>query len=130
MSEQSVRVLVFSDDVDTRQAVIDGVGVRASKDSPSIEWTQAATPFGVRELIEGRRHDLMILDADASKEGGMSVARDLENTIEDLPPFILLISRQQDEWLATSFGAAATVLAPIDPLALQETVAEVLASIR
>ena len=49
MSEETVQILVFSDDKDRRQAVINGVGLRASKDTPRIEWVEAATAFGVRD---------------------------------------------------------------------------------
>ena len=94
MSEETVRILVFSDDKDKRAAVINGVGVRAS--------------------------------AETKKEGGMSVAQDLQETREDVPPIIFLTARAQDEWLATWAGAAATVSDPIDPIILQETVADVL----
>ena len=45
---------------------------------------------------------------------------------EDVPPIIFLTARAQDEWLATWAGAAATVSDPIDPIILQETVADVL----
>ena len=130
MSEKTVRILVFSDDIDTRAAVIEGVGVRASKNSPAIEWFEAATAFGAREIMENNDLDLAIMDAETKKEGGMSVARDLENTLDEVPPYIFLTARQQDDWLATSFGAAAIVPRPLDPMTLQETVAQVLASAR
>ena len=38
MSDETVRILVFSDDKDKRAAVINGIGLRASKDTPRIEW--------------------------------------------------------------------------------------------
>ncbi|QPK80553.1 hypothetical protein G7Y41_05440 [Schaalia sp. ZJ405] len=130
MSDQTVRVLVFSDDADKRQAVINGVGLRASKDSPKIEWSEAATPFGVRELVENNEFAALILDGETQKQGGMSVLQDLRNTIDQLPPAILLIARQQDEWLANWSGAVAWITDPLDPLTLQETVASVLAGQR
>ncbi|WP_165215137.1 hypothetical protein [Schaalia sp. ZJ1691] len=130
MSDQTVRVLVFSDDADKRQAVINGVGLRASKDSPKIEWSEAATPFGVRELVENNEFAALILDGETQKQGGMAVLQDLRNTIDQLPPAILLIARQQDEWLANWSGAVAWITDPLDPLTLQETVASVLAGQR
>ncbi|WP_022868389.1 response regulator transcription factor [Schaalia vaccimaxillae] len=130
MSEQTVNVLVFSDDVDTRQAVIEGVGLRASKNSPKIQWFEAATAFGAREIMENNDLALAIMDAESKKEGGMSIARDLENTLESVPPYIFLTARQQDDWLASHFGAAAIVSRPLDPIVLQEAVAQVLAGTR
>ncbi|WP_115727477.1 response regulator transcription factor [Actinomyces culturomici] len=127
MSENTARVLVFSADVDKRRAVIDGVGVRASKDSPKIEWSEAATPFGAKELVESTDFDLLVLDAETTKEGGMSLAQELKNTIGDVPPIVFLTARQQDDWLATWAGGAAAIPDPLDPVVLQETVAAVLA---
>ena len=127
MSENTARVLVFSADVDKRKAVIDGVGVRASKDSPTIEWSEAATPFGAKELVESTDFNLLVLDAETTKEGGMSLAQELKNTIEDVPPIVFLTARQQDDWLATWAGGAAAIPDPLDPVVLQETVAAVLA---
>ena len=126
MSEETVRILVFSDDKDKRAAVMNGVGMRASKDTPRIEWVEAATAFGVRDAVDQQDFTVLILDAETKKEGGMSVAQDLQETREDVPPIIYLTARVQDDWLATWAGAAATVADPIDPIILQETLADVL----
>ena len=71
MSEDTVRILVFSDDKDKRQAVINGVGLRASKDTPRIEWVEAATAFGVRDAFDQQDFAMLILDAVTKKVGGM-----------------------------------------------------------
>ena len=105
MSEETVRILVFSDDKDKRAAVVNGVGVRASKDTPRIEWVETATGFGVRDAFDQQELAALILDAETKKEGGMSVAQDLQETREDVPPIIFLTARAQDEWLATWAGA-------------------------
>ena len=126
MSEETVTILVFSDDKDRRHAVVNGIGLRASKDTPRIEWVEAATGFGVRDAFDQQDVALLILDAEAKKEGGMSIAQDLQETRDGVPPIIFLTARPQDEWLATWAGATATVSDPIDPIILQETVADVL----
>ncbi|QWW20431.1 hypothetical protein I6B53_04975 [Schaalia sp. 19OD2882] len=126
MSEESVDVLVFSDDADTRKAVIDGVGIKASKNSPRITWHEAATTFGVTEAVGAHDFALIVMDAEAKKHGGMGIAKELENTVDRVPPIIYLTARQQDEWLATWAGAAATIARPLDPMRLQEAVAAVL----
>ena len=126
MSDETVRILVFSDDKDKRAAVINGIGLRASEDTPRIEWVEAATGFGVRDAFDQQDFALLVLDAESKKEGGMSVAQDLQETRDGVPPIIFLTARPQDEWLATWAGATATVSDPIDPIVLQETVAEVL----
>ena len=126
MSGENVNILVFSDDITRRRAVTEGVGLRASADTPLITWTEAATAFGVRDAFDQGDFALLVLDAEAKKEGGMSIAQDLMETREDVPPVVLLTARPQDDWLASWAGACATVPDPLDPLVLQETIAEAL----
>lgn len=126
MSEETVTILVFSDDKDKRHTVINGIGLRASKDTPRIEWVEAATAFGVRDAFDRQEFAMLILDAEAKKEGGMSVAQDLQETRDGVSLIVFLTARAQDEWLATWAGATAVVADPIDPIILQETVADVL----
>lgn len=126
MSETPVKVLVFSDNSSTRQAVITGVGFKASKDTAPIEWLEAATAFGVFELVDSHDIAVLVLDGETQKEGGMSVAKELANTRENLPPILMLTARPQDQWLATWAGASRIVSAPFDWQELQENVAELL----
>mgnify|MGYP001007479028 CR=1 FL=1 len=105
MSDETVSILVFSDDKDKRAAVVNGVGLRASKDTPRIEWVEAATGFGVRDAFDQEDFAVLILDAEAKKEGGMSIAQDLLETREDVPPIIFLTARAQDEWLRHGLGS-------------------------
>ena len=126
MSETPVKVLVFSDNSSTRQAVIAGVGFKASKDTAPIEWLEAATAFGVFELVDSHDIAVLVLDGETQKEGGMSVAKELANTRENLPPILMLTARPQDQWLATWAGASRIVSAPFDSQELQENLAELL----
>lgn len=126
MSETPVKVLVFSDNSSTRQAVITGVGFKASKDTAPIEWLEAATAFGVFELVDSYDIAVLVLDGETQKEGGMSVAKELANTRENLPPILMLTARPQDQWLATWAGASRIVSAPFDSQELQENLAELL----
>ena len=126
MSETPVQVLVFSDNSSTRQAVITGVGFKASKDTAPIEWLEAATAFGVFELVDSHDIAVLVLDGETQKEGGMSVAKELANTRENLPPILMLTARPQDQWLATWAGASRIVSAPFDSQELQENLAELL----
>lgn len=126
MSETPVKVLVFSDNSSTRQAVITGVGFKASKDTAPIEWLEAATAFGVLELVDSHDIAVLVLDGETQKEGGMSVAKELANTRENLPPILMLTARPQDQWLATWAGASRIVSAPFDSQELQEALAGLL----
>ena len=126
MSETPVKVLVFSDNSSTRQAVITGVGFKASKDTAPIEWLEAATAFGVFELVDSHDIAVLVLDGETQKEGGMSVAKELANSRENLPPILMLTARPQDQWLATWAGASRIVSAPFDSQELQEALAGLL----
>lgn len=120
------KILVFSDNADTRQAIIDGVGIRASKDTPLIQWFEAATAFGAIEVFKDNNLDLMIFDAEVQKHGGMGVAHEIIDTFDNVPPVIILTARQQDNWLATWAGATEVISAPYSPIQLQESVARLL----
>lgn len=126
MSENSVKVLVFSDDVDKRRAVIEGVGTKPGALLPEIEWLEVATAQGVVDAMENGEFALLVIDGEAQKEGGPSVARKLEGLHEDMPPIIMLVARQQDEWIASWAGAAKTVPLPVDPISIQDAVRDVL----
>ncbi len=121
MSEEAVNVVLYCADKDRRQAVIEGVGVRAGKGAPPINWIETATAPGALAAIAECVPPIVVLDADAPKIGGMAVARDIINELEQNPVIVLLTARPQDQWLATWSGASFTVMAPYTPLDLQET---------
>lgn len=121
MNDSVVDVLVYSADSAKRQAVIEGCGIRPGKDAPRLNWIEAATADGALQKVAERKPLVAVLDADTPKVGGMAVAQDVRNELDVQPLIVLLVSRPQDDWLATWSGAAFTVLAPYDPLDLQET---------
>lgn len=122
MSDERMNVLVYSDNAETRRAVIEGVGRRAAKDLPLINWVETASGPGTLLEYADAQPDLLILDAESTKVGGMSVARSLQDRYDDFPPIVLLTARPQDDWLAKWAGAQSVVAAPLDPLELQEAV--------
>ena len=122
----TVDLLVYSDDVDTRRAVIDSVGRRPAKGLPLVRWTEAATHAGVVRKVEEGAFAVLVLDAEAAKVGGMAVARQLKSEIFNCPPVLILTARPQDTWLAAWADADAVVSAPLDPIELQEAVASLL----
>ncbi|UNX53416.1 hypothetical protein MF406_10410 [Georgenia sp. TF02-10] len=123
---QVVDLLVYSDDVDTRRAVITSVGRRPGKGLPLVRWTEAATHAGVVSKVEQGSFAALVLDGEAAKVGGMAVARQLKAEVYDCPPVLILTGRPQDSWLATWADADAVVSAPYDPIELQEAVASLL----
>ena len=116
------KVLVYSDDVDTRAYVVDALGRRPHPDLPPFEYVQVATePVAIKTMDAGGI-GLAILDGEAVPAGGMGVARQLKDEIYRCPPLLVLTGRPQDAWLATWSRADAVVSHPIDPIVLAETV--------
>jgi DNA-binding response OmpR family regulator len=121
-----VDVLLYSDDVTTREEVRRAVGRRPAKDLPKVRWTETAThPATVRTAEEGS-FSLLILDGEAAKAGGMAVSKQLKNELYECPPVLVLTARPQDAWLAASCEADAVVQVPLDPIELQRVVARML----
>jgi DNA-binding response OmpR family regulator len=124
----SLKVLVYSDDVDTREQVILALGSRPHPDLPELEYVEVATEAVVLQQMDAGRIDLAILDGEAVPAGGMGIAKQLKDEIFRCPPILVLTGRPQDAWLATWSRAEAAVSHPIDPLQLAETVARLLRS--
>lgn len=119
MKKTAVDVLIYSDDIDTRKAVIEGVGRKAEKDLPEINWFEKATAGAAIDFFAEKNPDVLVLDGESTKIGGMAVARQIQNQFDSIPPIVLLTARPQDQWLATWAGADVIVSAPWNPLELQ-----------
>lgn len=119
MSEDAVNVVLYSGDANTRKAVIEGVGVKPSKDSPRINWFETATAQGTMYAVAENLPPVVVLDAETPKVGGMAVAQRMINELDVDPVIILLTARPQDDWLAAWSGASYVVPSPLDPLELQ-----------
>ena len=117
-----VRTLIYSDDVDTRAAVILALGKRPHPDLPEFEYVECATEPVVIKTMDAGGIDLAILDGEAVPAGGMGIARQLKDEIYRCPPLLVLTGRPQDAWLATWSRADAAVPHPVDPLRLADTV--------
>ena len=126
MADQNLRVLVYSDDVNTRQQVILALGRRVHPDLPELEYVEVATEPVVIQNMDSGRIDLAILDGEAVPAGGMGIAKQLKDEIYNCPPTIVLTGRPQDAWLATWSRADAAVPHPIDPIQLAAAVAGLL----
>ena len=121
-SAKPLKVLVYSDDVNTRQQVILALGRRPHPDLPEFEYVEVATEPVVIQHMDGGAIDLVILDGEAVPAGGMGIAKQLKDEIYQCPPVVVLTGRPQDAWLATWSRAEAAVSHPIDPLRLAEAV--------
>lgn len=125
-SSKPLKVLVYSDDVHTREQVILALGRRPHPDLPEVEYVEVATEPVVIQNMDSGRIDLAVLDGEAVPAGGMGVAKQLKDEILDCPPLIVLTGRPQDAWLATWSRADAAVPHPLDPIRLAESVVALL----
>jgi len=124
----TLKVLVYSDDVNTRQQVIMALGRRPHPDLPELEYVEVATQPVVLQQMDAGGIDLVILDGEATPSGGMGIAKQLKDEIFQCPPVVVLTGRVQDAWLATWSRAEAAVPHPIDPIQLADAVVALLRS--
>lgn len=125
-ADARLRVLVYSDDVNTRQQVLLGLGRRLHPDLPEFEYVEVATEPVVIQQLDAGNLDLVILDGEAVPAGGLGIARQLKDEIFNCPPILVLTGRVQDNWLATWSRAEAAVTHPLDPIELGEAVLSLL----
>ncbi len=123
---RSLRVMVYSDDLTVRRAVITALGTRPDPDLPELEFVEVATGPVVLRTADAGGLALMILDGEATPTGGLGLTRQLKDEIHRCPPILVLTGRPQDAWLATWSRADAVVGHPIDPGQLAEAVSGLL----
>jgi|TARA_B110000503_G_scaffold143572_1_gene245932 hypothetical protein len=127
-------IIVYSDDSSVRSAIVAALGKKVAADLPEHEISEFATGAALRAHVDrkdvsGRlRADLFILDGEAVPEGGMGVARQLKDEVFNCPPVLLITGRREDAWLAAWSRAEASIIHPIDPFTLGNTVADLLRS--
>ena len=126
MSQPSdeVTVIVYSNSADIRAQVRTAVGRRPTPDSPRIDWIECATNAEVLAQLDEGGVDLAILDGEAQPTGGAGLARQFKYEIDDCPPIVVLIARNDDAWMASWSLADAVIRQPLDPLDAATVVAE------
>ena len=117
-------ILLYSDDIATRDAVRVAVGRRPARDVEVTAWRECATAPAVIEAVESGDFDLLVLDGEAAPFGGLGLCRQLKNEIFDCPPILVLTGRPQDGWLGAWSQADLVVPHPLDPIAVADAVAE------
>lgn len=119
-------VLVYSDDVETRDRVRMAIGRRPAADVPRVAWLECATGAAVISALDKGGVDVAILDGEATPTGGMGIARQVKDEIFQCPPIVVLTGRVEDAWLAAWSRAEAAVPHPLDPIVLARTVADLM----
>ncbi len=122
-TEETMKVLVFSDDATTRSEVRAAIGRRPAAGLPRVEFVEVATEPAVFVHLDRGDIDVAVLDGEAQPAGGMGICRQAKDEIYNCPPVLLIIGRADDGWLATWSRADAVAHQPIDPVALAEGVA-------
>ena len=126
MASETHRVLVYSDDANTRASVVLALGRRPAVDLPPVEFVEVATEWAVLDRLREGGFDLAILDGEAVPAGGIGVCRTIKEEIHQSPPVMLLLGRPQDDWLASWSHADGAVSHPLDPIATSAAVARLL----
>ncbi|MBU8812082.1 Rv3143 family two-component system response regulator [Mycolicibacterium goodii] len=121
-----LRILVYSDNPRTREQVRLALGKRIHPELPEIEYVDVATAPMVISQMDAGGFDLAILDGEATPAGGMGVAKQVKDEIDDCPPILVLTGRADDAWLAKWSRAEAAVAHPIDPIRLTDAVVSLL----
>jgi DNA-binding response OmpR family regulator len=125
-SDATMTVLVYSDDVDTREHVRLAIGRRPAADVPRVAILDCATEPAVIRALDAGEVDVCVLDGEAVPVGGMGICRQVKDEIFQCPPVLLLTGRRDDAWLAAWSRADASVPYPLDPLAVANAVAELM----
>ena len=116
----SVRVLLYSDNITTRDAVRAAVGRRPARDVEVSAWRECATPAAVIEAVEAGEADVLVLDGEAAKLGGLGLCRQLKSEIHDCPPVLVVTDadgrlKLQDGVSGPIMLVAVTIDAPSQP---------------
>jgi DNA-binding response OmpR family regulator len=119
-------VLVYSDDPAVRDTVRTAIGRRPASDLGRVEYVEAGSLREVLLAVDAGGVDAVVLDGEARPTGGLGIARQLKEELEDCPPTLVLIARTVDAWLASWSLADAVQPHPVDAPALCEAVAELL----
>jgi DNA-binding response OmpR family regulator len=121
-----MKVLVYSDDANTREKVRLAIGRRPAADVPLVEIVECATQPAVFKHLESGEIGVAVLDGEAVPSGGMGICRQAKDEVYDCPPVVVLIARRDDRWLANWSRADAVVAQPLDPVVLADAVAELM----
>jgi DNA-binding response OmpR family regulator len=122
----ALRILVYSSNVQTRERVMRALGKQLHPDLPELSYVEVATGPMVVATMDKGGIDLAILDGEATPTGGMGIAKQLKDELENCPPLVVLTGRPDDAWLAAWSRAEGAVPHPIDPIVLGRTVLNLL----
>ena len=118
-------VLLYSDDPEVRDRMRLAIGTRPAADL-QVSFIDASTYAEVVRLVDDTDVDLLVLDGEASPGGGIGIARQLKDEVDDAPSTCVVIARAADRWLAAYARVDATLVHPLDPVLTAQTVTKLL----
>jgi DNA-binding NarL/FixJ family response regulator len=117
-------IVVASDTPRVRREVV------AVTAGPDIEIVEAANGPAVIEQVRNGGADLVVCDLQMGNMGAMAVCLELrlQESYGDIDhvPFLMLLDRRPDVFLARRAGAEGWVVKPLDPIRLRRAVAALL----
>jgi DNA-binding response OmpR family regulator len=116
-------VLVYSDDVTTRDRIKLAIGEQPDVELPRLVYVECATHAAVIKTVDAGGIDVLVLDGEAVPSGGMGICRQLKDEIYQCPPILIITGRRDDAWLASWSRADASVPHPINGIALAPALA-------
>jgi DNA-binding response OmpR family regulator len=118
-------VLLYSDDPEVRDRMRLAIGHRPAADL-TVSFVDASTSEQVVRIVDDQDVDVLVLDGEAAPAGGLGIARQLKDELDDCPPTCVVIARAADRWLAAYARVDATLIHPLDPVLTGRTVAALL----
>lgn len=95
-------------------------------DEDQVTYTEVWSAARALALLdEGNAYDIVIADNDTTPSGGFYLAREMKARVRmgrEMPPILLLVAREQDDYLARWAEADAWVLKPVDAFDLAEAI--------
>jgi len=124
-SQRSATVLVYSSHEATRARLMTALG-RSPAPGLLLTYVEASRGDEVVNRLDAGGIDLAILDGEAAPTGGMGLARQLKDELDDPPPVLLVVGRRDDAWLATWSRAESVISHPIDAVQVAQAVTSLL----
>ena len=129
MSEETLRVIVYSSDRTVREQIKFALGRKIARDLPEVEIFEFGTQPALIKAMDAEKFDVAVFDGEA-RPGGMGISHQIKDEIPDAPPVVLLLARAADAWMATWSKADAVSPYPVDPIRLPDDVAQVVRNAR
>ena len=118
-------VLLYSDDPAVRDQMRLAIGTYPAVDI-AVTFVDASTYDETVRILDSQDVDLLVLDGEATPAGGLGIARQLKDELDDPPPACVVIARAADRWLAAYSRVDATLMHPLDPMTTGAAVAAML----